>query len=90
MQEPERPGPHPGDREHVIHYKVGDEEQETTERTLTPSQIMSKAGINPDENYLVEIVGRERVSFKDKPNDPIEMRNGMKFVTVFVGPVPVS
>lgn len=51
---------------------------------------MSKAGINPDENYLVEIVGRERVSFKDKPNDPIEMRNGMKFVTVFVGPVPVS
>jgi hypothetical protein len=76
--------------EHVIHYKVGDEEQETTERSLTPREIMSKAGINPDENYLVEIIGRERKSFKDTPDKPIEMHDGMKFVTVFVGPVPVS
>jgi len=78
------------EHQHVIHYKVGDEDQTTTEPTLTPRQIMTNAGINPDENYLVEIVGRERKSFKDTPNDPIQMHDGMKFVTVFVGPVPVS
>ena len=87
MTESERSEKH---GEHVIHYKVGDEAQETTERSLTPRQIMSNAGINPDENYLVEIIGRERKSFKDTPNEPIAMHDGMKFVTVFVGPVPVS
>lgn len=75
---------------HVIHYSVGDEPQTTTERTLTAHQIMANAGINPDENYLVEILGRERKSFKDTPNDPIHMHEGQRFVVVFVGPVPVS
>ncbi len=74
----------------VIHYLVGDEPQETTQRVLSPREIMSKAGIDPSQNYLVEIVGRERVSFKDKPDAGIEMHDGQRFVTVFCGPVPVS
>lgn len=79
-----------GDHQHVIHYTVGDEPQTTTEKELAPTQIMANAGMNPDENYLVEIRGRQRVSYKDKPNDPIHMHEGQQFVTVFVGPVPVS
>jgi hypothetical protein len=75
---------------HVIHYWVGDERQTTTKDTLTPFEIMSNAGINPNENYLVEIRGRQRVSYQDKPDDPIKMHDGQKFVVVFVGPVPVS
>jgi hypothetical protein len=92
MQEQEQAGkgPHGGDHAHVIHYTVGDEPQTTTEQELTPTQIMTKAGINPDENYLVEIRGRQRISYKDKPNDPIDVHEGQKFVVVFVGPVPVS
>ena len=91
MQEQQDTGQHGAHPEpHVIHYTVADEPQTTTEHTLTPHQIMSNAGINPDENYLVEIRGRERVSFKDKPNEPIHMHEGQKFVVVFVGPVPVS
>lgn len=74
----------------VIHYTVSDEPQTTTERTLTPFQIMTNAGFNPNENYLVEILGRERKPFKDNPNDPIHMHEGQKFVVVFVGSVPVS
>jgi len=75
----------------LIHYVVGDEPQTTMERTLTPRQIMTNAGINPDENYLVEIRGREpRISYKDKPDEPIHMHENQKFIVVFVGTVPVS
>lgn len=91
MQEQEHTGHHGAHPEpHVIHYTVSDEPQTTTERTLTPTQIMTNAGINPDDNYLVEILGRERKSYKDTPNNPIHMHEGQKFVVVFVGPVPVS
>lgn len=75
---------------HVIHYKVDDEDQETTEVQLTPNQIMSKAGVNPSDHYLVEIKGRQRVSYQDSPGTPIHMHENQKFSTVFVGVVPVS
>jgi hypothetical protein len=91
MHEQQQAGKHGGHPEpHVIHYTVGDEPQTTTERVLTPREIMTKAGIKPEENYLVEIKGRERKSYKDQPDEPIHMHEGQKFVTVFVGPVPVS
>jgi hypothetical protein len=85
----QRQDAHP--KPHVIHYTVGDEPQTTTERTLTPRQIMTNAGANPEENYLVEIRGKEpRVSYKDRPDVSIHMHEGQKFIVVFVGTVPVS
>ncbi len=75
---------------HVIHYTVDGEPQTTTERELTPRQIIKNAGLNPDERYLVEIRGREQVSYKDNPGTPIHLHEHEKFVTVFIGPVPVS
>lgn len=75
---------------HVIHYTVNDEPQQTQEQSLTPKEIMTLAGINPDENYLVGIEGRHRESYQDKPDKPIHMHEHQKFVTVFTGSVPVS
>lgn len=75
---------------HLIHYKVNDEPQETRQRELTPRQIMSNSGVNPDENYLVEIEGHHRKSYKDKTDTPIHMHEHMVFITIFIGPVPVS
>jgi hypothetical protein len=80
----------PSAAQHVFHYKVGDEGQETTEHVLTPWQIMKNAGINPDENYLVEIKGNKRDSYKDRPQEPIHMHENQRFITVFTGTVPVS
>lgn len=80
----------PATADHVIHYKVNDDDQQTTEHVLTPRQIMSKAGIDPDQNYLVEIIGSTRKSFKDSPEKEIHMHENQRFITVFVGPVPVS
>ena len=60
---------------------------------LTPKQIMKEAGIDPDNNYLKELPDHhhhQEESFKDDPNKVICMREGMKFITCFMGPKPVS
>ena len=75
---------------HTIDYFVNDEPQSTTEKELTPVQIMTKAGIDPDTNYLIEIRGNHQISYKDKPNDPIKLHEKMKFISNFIGPTPVS
>ena len=74
----------------TIHYTVDGEPQETTERTLTPRQIIIAAGLNPSERYLVEIKGKHQVSYKDAMDTPIHMHENQKFVTVFTGPTPVA
>lgn len=75
---------------HLIHYSVNDEPQETSEHELTPRQILTNAGINADENYLVEIHGQKRESYEGKMDEPIKMHEHQKFVSVFTGPVTVS
>lgn len=78
------------ERGHAIHYTVNDEPQSTTEKELTPIQIMQSAGVDPETNYLIEIKGHQQVSYKDKPTEPIKMHNNMKFITNFVGPTQVA
>ena len=74
----------------VIHYTVDGEDQETRERELTPNEILRKAEVDPATHYLVEIRGRERISYQDRGDEPIRLHQGAKFVSVFVGPTPVS
>jgi len=74
----------------AIHYTVNDEPQWTTEKELTPVIIMENAGVDPSQNYLIEIKDHKKESFKDEPEKPIHMHNGLKFITNFMGPKPVS
>jgi hypothetical protein len=74
----------------AIHYSVDGELQETTERTLTPRQILIAAGLNPNERYLVEIKGKHQESYKDAMDTPIHMHEGQKFVSVYTGPTQVA
>lgn len=84
QQEPARPG-------HAIDYTVDGEPQQTTERTLTPRQILRDAGIDPETHYLIEIRGHhEHVSYEGRPDEPIHMHPNMRFVSVSTGPTPVS
>ncbi len=75
---------------HVIDYTVNDEPQSTEEKELTPVQIMQKAGVDPDSNYLIQIKGSTQESYKDVPTVPVKMHEHMKFITNFIGPTPVS
>ena len=73
-----------------IDYTVGDQEEETELKDMTPTQILEKAGIDPNTNYLIQIEGKKRVSYKDDPNTELKMHNGMKFIFMSTGPTPVS
>lgn len=74
-----------------IHYKVDDEDQTTTEEFLTPVQVLTSAGIDPANYYLVQLHGQgHQESYKDKPNEQIRMHPNMKFISVFSGSTPVS
>lgn len=84
-----------GNKEHekVIHYKLNDEPQHTTKDQMSPNDILSEAkpsSINPTENYLVQIKGHEKISYEGKGTVPIDMHDGMRFITVYTGPVKVS
>ncbi len=62
----------------------------TRQHELTPVQIMKIAGIDPTTHFLVEIRGREQISFEGKPDTEIKMRQHMVFITASLGPTPVS
>jgi hypothetical protein len=79
------------ERERVIHFTVDDEPEETDEKELTPTEIMGKAGVDPASNYLEQLVkNHDPVSYKNKPNEEIRIKEGMVFITKPTGPMPVS
>ena len=78
------------EHEHAIHFEVDGEQFATTEKTLTPTQILEMAGVDPSSHYLVEVKGRHQESFEGKPSEPIHMHERQKFITVSTGPTPVS
>jgi hypothetical protein len=75
----------------AIDYTVDGEPQQTTERTLTPRQILSSAGIDPQTHYLVEVRSEhDHVSYEGRPDEPIHVHPNQRFVSVSTGPTPVS
>ena len=71
-------------------YTVDDEPQTTDLHEMTPNQILAKASLDPSSYYLIELQGDHQVSFQGRPDVPIHMHEGMRFIAVFTGPVPVS
>jgi hypothetical protein len=80
----------PEQKPHTIDYTVDGEDQSTTEHTLTPNQILTNAGRDTATYYLVEIVGKNKVSYEGKPAEEIKMHEKMKFVSVLAGETGVS
>lgn len=74
----------------TFNYTVDDEPQSTTSHILTPTQILTNAGIDPNTHYLVQIEGNNRISYQDNPNQEIHMHEHMKFISVSTGPTTVS
>ena len=74
----------------TFNYTVDDEPQSTTAHVLTPIQILTNAGVDPAIHYLVQLEGNHKVSYQDKPSEPIHMHEHMKFISVSTGPTTVS
>lgn len=74
----------------VLEYSVDDEPQTTEEHVLTPNQILSRAGLEPSLNYLVELRGATRESYEGRGDEELRMHQHMRFISVKTGPTPVS
>jgi hypothetical protein len=74
----------------VFKYTVDGEQQESSAHELTPSQILTNAGVDAASHYLVQIEGNHRISYQTKPTEPIKIHEHMKFISVSTGPTPVS
>lgn len=82
---------HHDEHARAIHINVDGEPVEAKSPTMTAAQIMEAyTPYTTANHYLVQVHGRERTSYQADPNVPIELRNGMRFQTVSLGPTPVS
>lgn len=75
---------------HMFEYTVDGEAQQTSSHELTARQILVSAKLDPAQRYLIELHGKEQVSYKDNPDTPIHIHEHQKFITAYIGPVPVS
>lgn len=58
---------------------------------MTPNEIIQEAtNKNPTNHYLVQITKHERVSYKDKGDEPIRLKKSLKFQVICTGPMTVS
>lgn len=76
----------------TFYYMVDEEPESTPERSLTPIQILTQAGLKASDYYLVQknSDGTD-TSYKNKPNESIIMRcPGLKFISIYNGETPVS
>jgi hypothetical protein len=75
-----------------VHFTVDGEPCESKEHVLTPDQIIREfgGGKDPKTNYLVQITGGQKTSYKDKGHEPIKLCDGMSFQIISTGPTPVS
>jgi hypothetical protein len=71
-------------------YTVDDKPQTTDQHKLTPNQILSKAEISTTNHYLVQIEGKNRISYQGKGDEEIQMHEHMKFISISFEPTPVS
>lgn len=74
----------------TFEYTVDDEPQTTIEHQLTPTVILTNAGIDAAAHYLVELRGNGQHSFENTPNEPIHMHQKMRFISISKKPTPVS
>jgi hypothetical protein len=76
---------------HVIEFTVDGEPIETTERELTPREILTLAELDPAQHYLVLVKGgKPDKSYEATPDEKIHLHPGIEFASVFTGPTHVS
>ncbi len=77
---------------HTFHIKVDTEVEPSREDTLTPREIMRRVGVDPERHYLkaLKMNGNPEESYRDRPDEPIRLRQNQEFVTVAMTPTPVS
>jgi hypothetical protein len=75
----------------IIHFKVDGEDYKTKQREWTPNNILREfPKLDPANHYLVQLTGKQPISYKGKGDIPIEIHNCEAFQAISEGPTPVS
>lgn len=69
---------------------VDNEEYAVPKHDLTAEDIVRLVGKDPSKVYLVQVEGRNQVSYKDAPTDKPNVHNKAKFVTATSADTQVS
>ena len=69
---------------------IDGEPYKAPEKTMTANQILSLGGISTDDHYLIQIKRNDKISFKGKGNEKIDLYEGAKFISNYTGGTPVS
>lgn len=80
--------PH-GHTRNQIDYMVDGVPQQTTTARLTVREILSRAGLDPANHYLVELRGANQVDHRDL-DEEIHIHEKEEFISVFTGTTPLS
>ena len=76
----------------VIEITIDEKMIEVEKEETTPRALLELVGKSAEKFYLVWVKGpRDRVDYKDRPDESIKLKKGMTFITVPFGrPTPVS
>lgn len=59
-------------------------------KDVTPAVILSAAGFQPEDRYLIEIEGQKKTSYRDNPNSEIRVHENQLFITARLAAVGVA
>jgi serine protease inhibitor ecotin len=78
-------------KKHPVAITIDDEPYTDAYHKMAARDIIALTGNSADDHYLVELIGkRQQKSYKDKPDEIIELHNGSAFMTVPTGGTEVS
>lgn len=75
-------------RHHDVIVLVDRQRVESPEHT-TVGALLQAAGLDPAQRELVQVHGRHQTPYPD-PSTALDLHEGEQFITVSVGPTPVS
>ncbi|MGO9791467.1 MAG: hypothetical protein ACLP8S_18795 [Solirubrobacteraceae bacterium] len=83
--------PHHEAHKHSVQIIIDEQKVTAPSHEETPCELLQLVDKSANEDYLVLIKGkRDRESFKDHPDQEIRLHRDMTFITVSLGPTPVS
>lgn len=71
-------------------FTLDGEEYETDDKKLTANEILAFGGLTPSNYYLLEMDGKRPKSYENEGDKVINIKKHQVFVSVFIGPTPVS
>jgi hypothetical protein len=75
------------DRHQAVTVQI-DDHPVTSPRETTARELLRRDGLDPARRQLVKVEGRDTKKYA--PGDELTLRPGEEFITVAVGPTPVS